>query len=59
MSGDPARMMLSQREDSKQLEIIKHKYGFDKPLSEQYFLYLNDASPISFHENTEKESYTF
>ena len=30
MPGDPARMMLSQREDSKQLEIIKQQYGFDK-----------------------------
>ena len=59
MSGDPARMMLSQREDSKQLEIIKQKYGFDKPLSDQYFLYLNDVSPISFHENKDADSYTF
>ena len=32
MPGDPARMMLSQREDSKQLEIIKKEYGFDKSI---------------------------
>lgn len=59
MPGDPARMMLSQREDSEQLEIIKQKYGFDKPLSDQYFLYLNDVSPISFHDNSNQDSYTY
>jgi len=56
---DPARMMLSQREDSEQLQKIREKYGFDKPISEQYFLYLNDVSPISFHENKDESSYTY
>lgn len=59
MPGDPARMMLSQREDSKQLEIIKQKYGFDKPIINQYFLYLNDISPVSFHDNINENSYTY
>ena len=49
LPGDPARMMLDQREDSNQLAIIKQKYGFDRSLGEQYFLYLNDVSPLSFH----------
>ena len=39
LPGDPARMMLDKREDSKQLLIIKHKYGFDRSVSEQYFLF--------------------
>lgn len=59
MPGDPARMMLSQREDSKQLEIIKKEYGFDKPIVEQYFLYLNDISPLSIHNNSDKKNYTY
>ena len=42
-------MMLDQREDSEQLKNIRAKYGFDKPLSTQYALYLNDLSPISLH----------
>lgn len=50
LPGDPARMMLDQREDSDQLAAIKAKYGFDKPLPEQYLLYLNDLSPISWHQ---------
>ena len=49
LPGDPARMMLDQNEDSEQLATIKVKYGFDKPISTQFFYYLNDLSPISFH----------
>ncbi len=52
LPGDPARMMLDKREDSKQLEIIKKKYAFDRSIIEQYSLYLNDISPISVHNNS-------
>jgi peptide/nickel transport system permease protein len=58
LPGDPARMMLDQNENSEQLAIIKKKYGFDKPVSTQYFYYLNDLSPISFH-STAQDDYTF
>ena len=53
LPGDPARMMLDQREDSNQLAIIKQKYGFDRSVAEQYFLYLNDVSPLSLHDMDE------
>ena len=42
-------MMLGQNENSEQLELIKKKYGFDKPVLNQYFYYLNDLSLISIH----------
>ncbi|TGV04312.1 ABC transporter permease [Flavivirga rizhaonensis] len=58
LPGDPAQMMLGQNEDSEQLAIVKQKYGFDKPISTQYFYYLNDLSPISFHSKKQKD-YTF
>jgi len=58
LPGDPARMMLDQREDSAQLKVIKHKYGFDKPLITQYLYYLNDLSPISVHSQN-PANYTF
>jgi len=58
LPGDPAQMMLGQNEDSAQLELVKQKYGFDKPISTQYFYYLNDLSPISFHSQT-KTDYTY
>lgn len=51
LPGDPSRMMLDQREDSEQLAIIKQKYGFDKSISAQYFHYLNDLSPLSWHSD--------
>ena len=58
LPGDPAQMMLGQNEDSEQLAIVKHKYGFDKPVSTQFFYYLNDLSLVSFHSNNESD-YTF
>jgi peptide/nickel transport system permease protein len=54
MPGDPARMMLDQREDSQVLESIRAKYGLDLPLSQQYLWYLNDLSPLAYHHKTEK-----
>ena len=58
LPGDPARMMLDQREDSEQLQNIRKKYGFDQSLTTQYFYYLNDVSPLSLHSN-KSEDYTF
>ena len=40
LPGDPAQMMLGQNENSEQLEILKNKYGFDKPVVVQYLYYL-------------------
>ncbi|MDC8006150.1 ABC transporter permease [Aureisphaera galaxeae] len=58
LPGDPARMMLGQNESEEQLAIVKKKYGFDKPVYQQYLYYLNDLSPLSFHSKTEGD-YTF
>ena len=58
LPGDPARMMLDQREDSEQLRNIQKKYGFDKPVMTQYFYYLNDLSPVSIH-STNSDDYTY
>ncbi len=58
LPGDPARMMLDQREDTEQLQNIRQKYGFDKPIFTQYLYYLNDVSPLSLHSNN-TDDYTF
>jgi peptide/nickel transport system permease protein len=58
LPGDPARMMLDQREDSEQLANIRKKYGFDQSKTQQYFYYLNDLSPLSFHSK-DKTDYTY
>ncbi len=56
--GDPAQMMLGQNQSDEQLNIVRKKYGFDKPLITQYFLFLNDVSPISFHSQN-PDDYSF
>ena len=58
LPGDPAQMMLGQNESSDQLNMVKKKYGFDKSLSDQYFLYINDLSPISIHSKN-KDDYSY
>ncbi|WP_370391547.1 ABC transporter permease [uncultured Winogradskyella sp.] len=49
LPGDPAKMMLGQNQTAAQVEAVKKKYGFDKPVITQYFYYLNDLSPLSVH----------
>ena len=58
LPGDPAKMMLGQNQTAEQVEAVKKKYGFDKPLGTQYFYYLNDLSLISFHSKS-SDDYTF
>ena len=53
--ADPAKMMLGERDDARQLENIRKKYNLDKPLINRYFLYLNDLSIISiYNKNDDK-----
>lgn len=50
--------MLGQNQSAEQVEAVKKKYGFDKPIGTQFLYYLNDLSPVSFHSNN-AEDYTF
>lgn len=59
LPGDPARMMLGQRADAESIEIINRDLGRDRPVGQQYLSYLNDLAPISFHNNSDKDSYYF
>lgn len=59
LPGDPARMMLGQRADAESIEIINRDLGRDKPLATQYLNYLNDLSPLSFHNNSNPEHYFY
>ncbi len=58
LPGDPSRMMLDQNANEEQIELVKKKYGFDKPVFTQYLLYINDLAPFSLHSNHE-DAYTF
>jgi peptide/nickel transport system permease protein len=57
LPGDPAHMLVGQRTDSATVENINRDLGLDLPLWQQYFLYLNDLSPISIDKNHEDSRY--
>ena len=59
LPGDPARMMLGQRADITSVEAVNKDLGRDKPLLTQFFNYLNDLSPVSLHNDTDKSSYWY
>jgi peptide/nickel transport system permease protein len=59
LPGDPARMMLGQRADISSVDAIHKDLGLDKPLLTQYFNFLNDLSPVSIHQNKDKENYWY
>jgi peptide/nickel transport system permease protein len=56
LPGDPASVMLGQRANKDAIEAINRDLGRDKPLITQYFMYLNDLSPISFHNADDRNS---
>ena len=59
LPGDPARMMLGQRADVASVEAINKDLGRDKPLPLQFLNYLNDLSPVSIHNTSNKENFWF
>lgn len=53
--GDPARLIVGQTGDKKTLDNIRKDLYLDQPKWKQFFFYVNDISPISFHNKTEIE----
>jgi peptide/nickel transport system permease protein len=49
LPGDPAIVMLGQRANKEAVDAIHKDLGTDRPIMEQYGMYLNDLSPISIH----------
>ena len=60
---DPTRLTFGQRSDNATVIAKRKELGLDKPLYIQLAYYLNDISPVSFHQNTpyilNKYSYLF
>lgn len=50
LPADPARMMLGQRADISSVEAINRELGRDQTLAMQLVHYLNDLSPVSWHQ---------
>ncbi|PLX22839.1 MAG: ABC transporter permease [Marinilabiliales bacterium] len=59
LPGDTAKMMMGQRSDISTIESIRKELGLDRSKSLQYLKYLNDLSPISFHNNKKLDSYFY
>jgi len=59
LPGDPARLMLGQRADQKEVEMIRKDLGLDLPLFTQYLVYLNDLSPLAFYSSKEESPYFY
>jgi peptide/nickel transport system permease protein len=57
--GDPARMLGGNNANEDILRAIRKDLGMDLPVYKQYFLYLNDLSPISVHSETDSSDHTF
>lgn len=59
LPGDAARMLMGQRADVSSVEAIKKDLGLDKPLVVQYLNFLNDLSPVSFHNTSAQQNFWF
>lgn len=51
--GDPARLVMGQTGDAATRENIRKELYLDQPKWKQFFLYLNDVSPISIYKTEE------
>jgi peptide/nickel transport system permease protein len=46
--GDPARIMLGERANDQQLEQLREELGLNRPIGEQYLLYLQRSLRLDF-----------
>jgi peptide/nickel transport system permease protein len=51
--GDPARLIVGQTGDKKTMDNIRSDLYLDQPKWKQFFLYLNDVSPVAIHSAAE------
>jgi len=51
--GDPARLVMGQTGDTATRANIRRELYLDQPKWKQFFLYLNDVSPIGIHSKDE------
>ena len=56
LPGDPARLMLGQRADQSEVEMIRKDLGLDLPIFTQYLVYLNDLSPLALYNHADEDS---
>jgi peptide/nickel transport system permease protein len=59
LPGDAALMKIGDRSDSTTLANIRKDLGLDKPKWQRYIKALNDLSPISVHEMTDRKNFYY
>ncbi len=52
LPADPARLLMGQRTDAASVSNARKVLNLDKPIVTRYFLYLNNLSPLSLHDNS-------
>ncbi len=55
LTGDPAEVMLGDMGTPEQLELLRHQYGFDRPMIEQYGRYILRLAVLDFGISFEDE----
>ncbi|MEP6616117.1 MAG: ABC transporter permease, partial [Ginsengibacter sp.] len=50
--ADPARLVVGQTGDQKTMDNIRKELYLDQPKWKQFFLYMNDVSPVCIHSKT-------
>ena len=53
--ADPARLIMGQTGDKQTMDNIRKELYLDQPKWKQFFLYINDVSPVSIHSKDEIE----
>jgi len=56
---NPERQIAGEKADKQTIENIKKELGLDLPVGKQLLVYLNDISPLSFHNNADPDSRYF
>jgi peptide/nickel transport system permease protein len=51
--GDPSRLIMGQTADAATQENIRKELYLDQPKWKQFFLYINDVSPVALHSREE------
>jgi peptide/nickel transport system permease protein len=52
ITSNPVAMITGQQADAKTIANIKKEYDLDKPLWQQYVLYVNDVMPLSIYKDS-------
>ncbi|NNC94175.1 MAG: ABC transporter permease [Chitinophagales bacterium] len=54
-----ARLTMGQRADAASVEVIEREFRLNEPGWKRFLLYVNDLSPLSFHNQVNENSLTF